>query len=131
MRFPVRAPPCPSTSTCCVKVCTCVCSSAWTRGRREGEANRGPIETQGGRPSQFLPTPPTAKGGDVAAVRASEAARFSKPDTVDRVIALDASWRDTQSEYETKQMEFNAVVKQIAQLRKVRCVLCVARDGGN
>ena len=83
----------------------------------------------GGRRPTHPPTLPTlihtAKGGDLAAVRTSQAARFANPATVDRVVELDEKWREAKAEAETLQMEFNKVVKEIGTLRKVREVVCV------
>ena len=53
-------------------------------------------------------------------MRTSEAARFSDPTLVDRVIGLDTDWRNAVFKAEGLKFEFNALVKQIGALRKVR-----------
>ena len=84
------------------------------------------------------------KGGNPELVRESQRRRFADPGLVDRVIELDAKWRDgkpggvrdkvlksrdlaaercalaAQYKVERQRTEFNALNKQIGNLRKVR-----------
>lgn len=113
--------PCPSTSTCCARVRVTRAREMW-----EGALFGAPQI----RDQRRLTHPPhlpthTAKGGDLAAVRASQAARFANPATVDAVVELDEKWREAKAEAETLQMEFNKVVKEIGNLRKVGWVMCM------
>ena len=124
--------PCPSTSTCCARVRVTRAREMW-----EGALFGAPQIRDQRRPTHppHLPTH-TAKGGDLAAVRASQAARFANPATVDAVVELDEKWREAKAEAETLQMEFNKVVKEIGNLRKVGWVMCmvacvwIGGDGG-
>eukprot|EP00884_Botryococcus_braunii_P008117 jgi/Botrbrau1/17306/Bobra.0015s0059.1 len=62
----------------------------------------------------------TAKGNDPEVVRESEKKRYANAEGVDRVIELDGIWRDAVYEAETLKREFNALNKEIGNLRKAK-----------
>ncbi|KAK9805154.1 hypothetical protein WJX72_002468 [[Myrmecia] bisecta] len=61
-----------------------------------------------------------AKGGDPALVKQSQQRRFADVGQVDRVIELDAEWRDAIYKLESLKREFNAINKEIGTLRKAK-----------
>ena len=56
--------------------------------------------------------------GDVARVRASEAARFADSTLVDRVMGLDAAWTKLDVEYNATAKQRNQVQKKVGELMK-------------
>jgi len=60
------------------------------------------------------------KGGDLAALRASEAARFSNPEKVDKIIAADAEWRKAEFEVNQTNKALNALSKDIGKKKKAK-----------
>eukprot|EP00887_Chlorella_sp_A99_P003561 scaffold7.g3561.t1 len=62
----------------------------------------------------------TDKGGDPEIVRESQRRRFADVGLVDRVLELDAKWRESRGRLDTLNMEFNQLTNQIKELRKAR-----------
>eukprot|EP00775_Hariotina_reticulata_P000330 gene330-551_t len=62
----------------------------------------------------------TDKGGDPEIVRESQKRRYADVSLVDQVVEFDAEWRKARFEMENAKREFNALVKQIGDLRKAK-----------
>jgi len=60
------------------------------------------------------------KGGDLAAVRASESARSAKPELVDSVIAADSEWRKAEFEVNQLNKALNKLSKDIGAKKKAK-----------
>uniref|UniRef100_A0A383V6T7 serine--tRNA ligase n=1 Tax=Tetradesmus obliquus TaxID=3088 RepID=A0A383V6T7_TETOB len=62
----------------------------------------------------------TEKGGNPDIVRESQKRRYADVTLVDKVVQLDADWRTARFELDQVKKEFNALNKQIAELRKAK-----------
>ncbi|KAK9799400.1 hypothetical protein WJX73_002247 [Symbiochloris irregularis] len=62
----------------------------------------------------------TARGGNPDIVRDSQKRRYADVGLVDRVIELDATWREANHDLERKKTDFNALNKEIGKLRKAK-----------
>ncbi|KAF8063832.1 Serine--tRNA ligase [Scenedesmus sp. PABB004] len=60
------------------------------------------------------------KGGDPERVRESQRRRFADVGLVDKVVQLDADWRNARFALDQVKKEFNALNKQIGELRKAK-----------
>ncbi|KAF5842492.1 hypothetical protein DUNSADRAFT_6736 [Dunaliella salina] len=61
----------------------------------------------------------TERGGNPELVRESQRKRFSDPKLVDEVIELDGQWRNARYTLDTLNQEFNALNKEIGNIRKM------------
>ncbi|KAL4434096.1 hypothetical protein ABPG75_000537 [Micractinium tetrahymenae] len=62
----------------------------------------------------------TERGGDPEIVRESQRRRYKDVGLVDRVLELDAKWREARGNLDTLNMDFNKLNKEIAALRKAK-----------
>lgn len=62
----------------------------------------------------------TERGGDPEIVRESQRRRYKDVGLVDRVLELDAKWRDARGILDGLNMDFNRLNKEIAALRKAK-----------
>jgi len=60
------------------------------------------------------------KGGDPEIIRESQRRRYADVSLVDKVVQLDADWRNARYNLDQLKREFNALNKQIAELRKAK-----------
>lgn len=60
----------------------------------------------------------TERGGDPEVIRESQRRRYADVGLVDKVLELDAKWRDARGRLDGLKMEFNKIVNQVKELRK-------------
>ena len=60
------------------------------------------------------------QGGDPELIKESQRRRFAPPEAVDKVIELDAQWRDAINAADALRRERNNIQKQVSQKKKAK-----------